>query len=135
MTLELHATPQEVMRSVKALQEFAHTHGASDKAAFGLALALEECASNIVNHACKQDAEKKFRVTFDRIGNEITIELRDPGPAFDPTVAEGRSMSANDEDLPGGWGVQLVRRYMDQVTYKRERGENVLLLRKRIDAS
>ena len=134
MTLELHATPEEVMRGVEALQEFARAHGASEKASFGLALALEECGSNIVNHACKQDAEKKFRVTFDRVGNEITIELRDPGPAFDPTLADERPMSAN-EDIPGGWGVQLVRRYMDHITYKREGEENVLRLRKRIDAS
>ena len=41
MTLELHATPEEVMRAVEALQEFGHERQIPDKALFGLALALE----------------------------------------------------------------------------------------------
>jgi len=135
MTLELQATPEEVMRAVEALQDFARAQKASEKVVFELGLALEECGSNIVNHACKQDAQKNFQVTFDRVGNEIAIELRDPGPEFDPTLAEERPVSACDEDIPGGWGVQLVRRYMDQIAYERNGDENVLRLRKRIDAS
>src|SRR5215468_5427780 len=53
MTLELQPTPQEVMRAVEALQDFARTQRAPEKTVFGLALALEECGSNIVNHALR----------------------------------------------------------------------------------
>ena len=123
------------MRAVEALQEFARTHGASEKAAFGLALALEECGSNVVNHAYQKDARQKFQVSFDRVGNEIAVELRDRGSSFDPARAADRPPGANDGDIPGGWGIQLVRRYMDHITYTREGEENVLRLRKRIDAS
>jgi anti-sigma regulatory factor (Ser/Thr protein kinase) len=135
MTLDLHATPEEVMRAVAALEDFARAQSASEKVTFGLALALEECGSNIVNHAYKHDALQKFQVTFDRIGNEIAVELRDRGPLFDPTLVNDRKPTTGDDDVPGGWGIQLVRRFMDRVTYKREGEENVLQLRKRIDAS
>jgi len=132
MTLELHATPEEVMRAVEALKEFAQARGVPEKAIFGLALSLEECGSNIVNHALQHDSRKTFRVTFDHTGSAVVIELRDRGPAFDPTTALERKPQAADEDLPGGWGIQLVRRYMDEIHYRREADANVLRLTKRL---
>jgi anti-sigma regulatory factor (Ser/Thr protein kinase) len=132
MNLELHATPEEVMRAVEALQEFARARGVPDKFIFGLALALEECGSNIVNHALRRDARQTFHVRLEHTGTAMTIELRDRGPAFDPTAAAPRKPRAEDDDLPGGWGIELVRRYTDAIHYQREGGENVLRLDKRL---
>ena len=135
MTLELHATPTEVMRAVEALQEFAQAQGLTEKDIFGLALALEECGSNIVNHALQRDAHQTFQVMIDRSGSAFVIELRDAGPEFDPTAAPSREASAEDDEAPGGWGIQLVRRYTDQVQYTRKAGENVLRLTKHFKAA
>ncbi|HXI72874.1 MAG TPA: ATP-binding protein [Verrucomicrobiae bacterium] len=132
MKLELHATPEEVMRAVEAMQESALAQGVPEKLLFGLALALEECASNVVNHALKRDAAKIFHVAFDRQGEVFFIELRDRGPAFDPTVAAPRKPQTEDDDLPGGWGIQLVRRYTDDIRYERAGDENILRLTKRL---
>ena len=131
MTLELHATPEEVMRGVETLQQFAQARGLPEKTTFSLALALEECASNIVNHALRRDAQKVFWVTFDCLNDAFVIELRDQGPAFDPTV-ENSSRRPLDDDSPGGWGIHLVRRFMDEIRYERRAGENVLRLTKRL---
>ncbi len=131
MTLELHATPEEVMRAVEALQEFGHNQGIPERTLFGLALALEESGSNIVNHALKRDAQKSFQVRFENSGGVMTMELRDNGPEFDPTQAPSKPLHAEDDDPPGGWGVQLVRHYMDEINYHREAGQNVLRLIKR----
>jgi anti-sigma regulatory factor (Ser/Thr protein kinase) len=133
MTLELHATPEEVMRAVEALQQFGQARQFPEKPLFGLALALEECASNIVNHAYQRDARQTFRVTIEHTGSAVIIELRDRGPAFDPTRAPGPEKEADGDDgPPGGWGIQLVRRYMDEIRYARERDENVLRLTKQL---
>ena len=132
MTLELDATPAEVMRAVEALQQFAQAQGVPEKAAFGLALALEECGSNIVNQDLQRDVRQKFQVGIEHVGDLFVIELRDRGPEFDPTAAANRKPQADDDDVPGGWGIQLVRRYMDEIQYKRESGENVLRLTKRV---
>jgi serine/threonine-protein kinase RsbW len=135
MTLELHATPGEVMRAVETLQEFAQAQGLPERTIFGLALALEECGSNIVNHALQRDAQKQFQVVIERSGNTFVIELRDGGPEFDPTAAAARKPQAEEDDLPGGWGIQLVRRYTDEIHYAREGNENVLRLIKRVNLS
>jgi serine/threonine-protein kinase RsbW len=132
MTLELYATPEEVMRAVEALQEFARTHQVPERAVFELALAMEECGSNIVNHALQRDAQQTFRVTFGRAGDEIFIEMRDRGPKFDPMANTGCNSNAEDEEAIGGWGIQLVRRYMDEIRYEREGKENVLRLGKQL---
>ena len=132
MTLELHATPDEVMRAVEAFQEFARTQQIPEKTAFGLTLALEESASNIVNYALEHAARQTFRVTFERAGDEIFIELRDHGPEFDPTAWTSPGSETESEDAIGGWGIQLVRRYMDEIRYERKAGKNVLCLIKRL---
>lgn len=135
MILELHATPEEVMRAVETLQDFALVQGVPEKTIFGLALALEECGSNIVNHALKRNPQKKFQVIIERSLDSFVIELRDGGPEFDPTAAAPRKLQAEDDDLPGGWGIQLVRRNMDEICYRRDAGENVLRLTKRLVSS
>lgn len=133
MTLELHATPEEVMRAVGALQELAQAEGLPEKTVFGLALALEECGSNVVNHALQRNPGQIFHVTLEAPGDSFVIELRDRGPEFDPTAAMERKMEADDDDLPGGWGIQLVRRYVDEIRYRRDGEENILRLTKRLD--
>jgi anti-sigma regulatory factor (Ser/Thr protein kinase) len=135
MTLVLHATPEEVMRAVEALQQFGQARQVPEKQLFGLALALEECASNIVNHALERDARQTFRVTLEHTGSAVVIELRDRGPEFDPTQAPVMGTQADDDDRPpGGWGIQLVRRYTDEMRYERAGGENVLRLTKGVGA-
>jgi anti-sigma regulatory factor (Ser/Thr protein kinase) len=133
MILELHATPEEVMRAVETLQAFGEEKGVADRDLFGLALALEECASNIVHHALRHDARQKFQVAIEHTGSAVTIELRDLGPEFDPTHAPAGIVAAKDDDRPpGGWGIQLVRHYMDEIHYQRQGGENILRLTKRL---
>ena len=103
MILELKATPEEVMRAVEALQEFGREKHVGEKELFGLALALEECGSNIVNHALQRDAERKFQVMIEYTGTAVTLELRDRGPEFDPT-------QARVSEAAGGRGGPAARR-------------------------
>lgn len=134
MNLELHATAEEVMRAVEALQQFGESLQVPGKLLFGLTLALEECGSNIVNHSLRGDARQTFRVTLGHAADTLIIELRDHGPMFDPTKVPARKPAVADDDLPpGGWGVQLVRHYTDELCYTRENDENVLRLSKKFD--
>lgn len=130
VSLELQATPEEVMRGVETLQQFAGARGLPERVIFDLALALEECGSNIVNHALRHAAQQTFQVTLEHTSDTFVMELRDRGPEFDPTAATARKPRADDEEAPGGWGIQLVRQYMDEIGYRREAGENVLCLTK-----
>ena len=133
MKMEVHATPQEVMRAVEALREFGRVQRLPDRVVFGLALALEECGCNIVQHALGRDARQKFRVAVERKCTQILIELRDAGPEFDLTGFSKPNAPAEGADPIGGWGIPIVRRYTDAIRYRREGNENVLLLIKDLD--
>jgi sigma-B regulation protein RsbU (phosphoserine phosphatase) len=130
MRMELHATPEEVMRAVEALDQLGRERRVPERELFGLSLALEECASNIVNYALQGDARRTFVVLFEDTGTAITIELRDQGLAFDPTR---RPVNVHEEtgDQAGGWGILLARRNTDEILYTRTGSENVLRLTKR----
>lgn len=131
VTLQLHATPGEVMRAVETLRQFATARGLPERPLFSLALALEESACNIVNHAFHRDAAKTFRFTIAQVADAFVVELRDRGPEFDPSrVVQGKP-HAEEGDPPGGWGIQLARQSVDEIHYRREGGENILRLIKR----
>lgn len=133
MRLELHATPEEVMRAVEAVQAFGRERRLGEREIFGLALAVEECGSNIVDHAYLRDSRQTFQLSLEYIGSVLTIELRDHGPEFDPTREHARPVTDDDSRPPGGWGIPLVRHYIDEIQYRREADENVLRLTRKVD--
>jgi len=133
MNLELYATPKEVMRAVEALREFGRDNRLQEKVLFALELTLEECGSNIVNHSLRSKPGLTFHVSVQLTGNAVVIELRDRGPEFDPTKSPAIQRKVDLENQPpGGWGLVLVRRYMDEVQYVRQNGQNILTLTKRL---
>jgi len=127
------AVPDEVMHAVGRLQAFGREQGIDEKTLFGLAVSLEEFASNIVNHAYHGRSHQQFEVAFACSVDALTIELRDRGPAFDPTAVDAPRADAGEELRgEGGWGIHMARHYLDQMTYAREGDQNVLRLGKRL---
>lgn len=119
----LQATPQEVMRVVHRLRDFCQTHQISKEVTHALALALEETATNIISHAYKREPRHRFHVHAQHKADRVELELRDHGPAINPFELPA---SEPDEEEGGGWGIQLVRHYMDEIHYRRDGEENVL---------
>ena len=123
------------MRAVETLQEFGREKQVGAKDLFALSLALEECGTNIISYGLKRDSQQTFQAGFEYTGTAITVELRDQGPEFDPTKLDPPAAPSLDEDRPpGGWGIQLVRKYMDNIVYRREGEENVLRLTRKLGA-
>ena len=131
--MTLQAVPEDVMHAVGRLQAFGREQGIDEKTLFGLAVSLEEFASNIVNHAYDGQPHQQFEVAFACLADALTIELRDRGPAFDPTAVDAPRADAGEELRgEGGWGIHMARHYLDQMTYAREGDQNVLRLGKRL---
>ena len=104
------------------------------KAQMQIDVALDELMANIADYAYGDGTgDVTVRFSFDGPADTAVITLVDRGVPFDPLSAEDPDVS-----LParlreaGGLGIFLVKKTMDAVEYRREKGCNVLTIRKRI---
>ena len=130
----------EVERLPEFLDTIVEALGADPTLSFNLNLALEEAVVNVINYAYPQDGKQySFTLTAtcdnaDATAGErqLTFTLSDSGVAFDPTQADEADTTLSAEERPiGGLGIFLVRQLMDDVTYSRVDGKNVLTMQKR----
>lgn len=98
-----------------------------------LNLVLEEMVSNIIFYAYPEGTEASIELTAESDGKELTFVLSDQGQAFDPTMKEDTDMDVNpaERDL-GGMGIFIVKNIMNEVTYQRLEGKNLLTMKKEI---
>ena len=98
-----------------------------------LNLVLEEMVSNVIFYAYPEGEDASIELTAEYDGKELTFVLSDQGVEFDPTLREHQDMDANpaERDL-GGMGIFIVKNIMNQVTYQRLEGKNLLTMKKEI---
>jgi len=92
--------------------------GLSEPAAGDLLLAVDEAVSNIIMHGyAGRDGAIEIEVSGD--ADRIVVRLRDDAPLFDPTAAAAPRLDVSplERDRPGGYGVELVRRLVDDLRY------------------
>ena len=63
----------------------------------------------------------------------VTVTITDDGPPFDPfrQAAPDTTLSVDERPI-GGLGIHLVRELMDEVSYQRRDGQNVVVLVKQL---
>lgn len=88
-------------------------------------IAMYAYASGTGNAAVRFEANPETRV--------VSITFRDQGMPFNPLEQPEPDITAGIEERPiGGLGIFLVRKTMDDISYVRENGFNVLTIRKKI---
>jgi serine/threonine-protein kinase RsbW len=93
-----------------------------------LQLALEEAIVNICDYAYEKPPGE-IVVRVEPSESRFAVELVDEGVPFDPLAVEEPDLrAAAHERAAGGLGILLVRRVMDEVSYRREGSRNVLRL-------
>lgn len=81
-------------------------------------LAVEEAASNVVQHAFPAGVAASYEIVCRRIAGGLEICLHDRGMPWDPSLNEDYDPAADLERQTGrGLGAFLIRRLMDAYTY------------------
>jgi anti-sigma regulatory factor (Ser/Thr protein kinase) len=112
MSFELAGGPYAVTAARLALSDLDNHLDAS--VAFDIRLLVSELVTNSVKHArVSEDDSIMLGVKID--GNIVRIEVRDPGPGFDPPP------TAPPEDADEGWGLFLVEQLADEWGVERDR--------------
>lgn len=96
-------------------------------------LALEEAVSNIIMYAYPQEEAHEIILKTSATENQLIFLLTDNGLSFDPTGAPEVNLDIPAEERQiGGLGIFLIRRIMNEVTYRRLDGENHLTMKKNL---
>lgn len=98
---------------------------------FDLTLAVEEAASNVIEHGYKGNGGE-LSVRFELLDATVTIFLRDRAKPFKPGKVGRPDTDVPLEDRPlGGLGLHLMHQLMDEVRYDTLPDGNLLTMVKR----
>jgi len=99
-----------------------------------LNMALDDLLNNVVQYAFPNDpAEHHIEVTGEVRNEYVILTITDDGIPFNPlTVADpDLSLLLHEREI-GGLGIHLVRSMLDEVSYHRAVGHNVLTVKKKL---
>ena len=102
------------------------------KAQMQIDVAIDELFGNIAHYAYNPDvgdATVRVEVIDDPLS--VVITFVDKGVPYDPLTAADPDVTLSAEDRAiGGLGVFMVKKTMDEITYRYENGSNILSIRK-----
>ena len=110
----------------------ARAAGFSSEGVAELVLAVDEAVSNVVEHGFRS-AAGAIEIEVAESPDALVVRIRDNAPLFDPTALNVASPASSPllADVPGGYGLMLVDKLVDQVSYRVADGpRNELALRK-----
>lgn len=127
---------RDLPSALDGVEEFCRGRGLEMETALEVRLVAEEVLTNFVKyaHAATDDSEMALRLTAST--DAVRLEFRDEGVPFNPLEAPLPDLtSALEERGIGGLGILLVKTLVDDATYVREGGANVLVLIKRVGST
>jgi anti-sigma regulatory factor (Ser/Thr protein kinase) len=112
------------------IREIASLAGLHRDAASEVELAVTEGCANVIRHCyCNSDRER-IDLSFSMADDVFEVKIDDYGTFVDPSRIKGRPL---DDVRPGGLGVHLMQKVMDEVSYtKNGWGGTSLTMRKRL---
>lgn len=106
----------------------------SMKAQMQIDVAIDELLANIASYAyAPGTGDVTVRFDFDADSRVATVTFIDAGVPYDPLGKPDPdvTLDAGEREV-GGLGIFLVKKTMDDMTYARKDGRNVLTIHKRI---
>lgn len=124
----------ELEHVAQFIEEIGEELGLSMELQMNLNLVMEEMVSNVIFYAYPQEADAEIELLAKSDGKELTFVLTDQGREFDPTAKEDADPNVNPAEREiGGMGIFIVKNIMNQVTYQRLDGKNLLTMTKGIE--
>jgi serine/threonine-protein kinase RsbW len=119
----------ELARIAAWVEAWARSHRLPDHVTDRLLLCSEEAVSNIIMHAYADGASHPIWLALQRAGESVALEIEDEGRAFDPRQRPApEPLRDFDNARIGGWGIPIIRRFSDEMHYRRTGARNRLTL-------
>lgn len=119
------SAPAAVRGALCALARSCPTVHLDDRELLEICGAVQEAVTNVIRHALRGDASRRFRVELHRLADALEVVLIDDGPSYD--LSEPR-LPEPEEMREGGYGVHIMHSWADEVLLERLDGVNRLRL-------
>jgi serine/threonine-protein kinase RsbW len=127
-TVEIHLPSMtKHLHAIRMLcSTLAESMGFPKKDSETAALAVEEALTNVIEHSYHGEEGRKMRVIFEMEGNKFTVRILHNGDQ----IEESQFLLGDDlanfykQKKRGGLGVLIMKRFMDEVTYKNGPDQN-----------
>lgn len=110
----------EIARLARWIAEFLEARGLGDDPSIvhDLQLCLEEIVTNIIKYAYDQEGPRDIWVRLEYRPDALIAQVEDDGEPFNPLEHPRPDLSLGLAEVePGGLGIELVREYMDDLSY------------------
>ena len=116
------------------VQDFSNSQGISEADCFSISLAIEEIVTNLIRHQPRND--EGIRVRMEASADRVIVTIVDPGSVFfDPTAAKDPKVDLPMEQRkPGGLGIFLTKKVMDEVHYEFRDGTGTTTLVRKLES-
>ncbi|MCR5626565.1 MAG: ATP-binding protein [Lachnospiraceae bacterium] len=126
-----NATLDTLDEVIAFLEEKLELHDCPMKIGVQLCVAMEEMYVNIVHYAYAPETGKAS-VIMEMDNTGIKITLIDQGVPFDPLAKPDPDITLSAEERQiGGLGIYMVKKSMDEVSYKRDGDSNIFTMVKK----
>ena len=104
------------------------------KTSMQISMAVDEVMANIAMYAyAPGNGDVTVQFDCDPSGRMASVTFTDSGIPFNPVEREDPDVGLPAEKRKiGGLGIFLVKKTMDEISYRRENGKNILCIRKKI---
>ena len=101
--------------------------GIAEELVFNLDLCADEAVTNIISYAYPENGVHEIALQLSIWNEALSLEIEDDGVAFNllDWPEHVRPESLDDASI-GGLGIDLIRNFMDECSYSRQQGRNIL---------
>lgn len=132
VTREFEASLDQLQNVMDFVESELEIIGCSMKSVMQIDVAIEEIFVNIAHYAYAGN-RGMMSLTISESDGFAYFEFKDSGIFFNPLDKADPDISQNAEDRKiGGLGIYMVKKTMDDVSYRYEDNQNILTLKKKI---
>lgn len=108
--------------------------GLDEEAIFEVQVAVDEAASNIIDHAYEGECESEIECSYEIRKENLKLNLHDHGKPFDPEKVELPDIMVDPtRRKKGGLGLYFMRQLMDEVnfSFSGDGGNDLTMIKRR----
>jgi anti-sigma regulatory factor (Ser/Thr protein kinase) len=129
-TLAIEADHKELARTNTFVKRYTAAHDIGALVNHRVNVVLEEVLSSIIDHASTDSTCREIALEFDVTAQLLKIVVRNEGQKFDPLSSS--QPDAGDAEMSGIAG-KLIRKLIEDASYRRPKKQNILTLTFRLD--